>query len=168
MQHDPRRASPRIGIEALCWEVIGDYEASSLVVDLSTQGARLERPYLPPGWPEWESASTIELGPAGRGSYSAPRAMKRERGPGTRSVPLQLEVPGLDEVMWARGEVVFDELVAAPKHKGGPFGLLRRTGYHISLAARRDLNLLSDFVWDTYAKRRAADDDYSSTVCMAI
>jgi hypothetical protein len=161
MQHDPRRASPRIGIEALCWEVIGDYEASSLVVDLSTQGARLERPYLPPGWSEWESAPSVELGPAGRGSYIPPRAMKRER-----VVPLQLEVPGLDEVMWARGEVVFDELVAAPKHKGGPFGLLRRTGYHISLAARRDLNLLSDFVWDTYAKRRAADDSVS--ICMAV
>ncbi len=160
MQHDPRRGSPRVGIQALCWEVIGDHEASSLVVDLSTSGARLERPYLPDGWPEWEAASTIELGPAGRPRQRAPRALRRER-----IVPLQLEVPGIDEVMWARGEVVFDELVSSPK--GGPFGLVRRTGYHIALAARRDLDLLSDFVWDTYAKQRSADDDHMRS-CLAV
>ena len=28
-----------------------------------------------------------------------------------REVPLQLEVPGIDEVMWAKGDVVFDQLV---------------------------------------------------------
>jgi hypothetical protein len=82
-------------------------------------------------------------------------------------VPLQIEVPGIDEVMWARGDVVFDELVPTGGPNGGPFGLLRRTGYHLSMAARRDLNLLSDYVWAIHAKRRAAEESYLGT-CMAV
>jgi hypothetical protein len=117
MQHDPRRTSPRIDVEALCWEVVGDREISSLVVDLSSAGARLERPY---------TGGRIE-----------------------REVPLQLEVPGIDEVMWARGDVVFDQLVPVQTN-GGPFGLLRRTGYRIAIAASRDLRLLRDYVYAMY------------------
>src|ERR1051326_1923038 len=116
MQHDPRRTSPRIDVEALCWEMIGDEEISGLVVDLSSEGARLERPYV-----------------GGRIAGS---------------VPLQLEVPGIDEVMWAKGEVVFDQLV--PPARATPFGLLRRTGYRIALAAARDLRLLRDYVYSTH------------------
>jgi hypothetical protein len=120
--HDPRRVSPRIGVEALCWEVIGDHERSALVVDLSTEGARVERPFL-----------------GGR--------LDRE-------VPLELEVPGIDEVMWARGDVVFDRIVPAPA-QGGPFGLIRRTGYRIALAAARDLRLLREYVHERHRARVA-------------
>jgi hypothetical protein len=112
--YDLRRSSPRIGVEALCWEVVGDREVSSMVVDLSSDGARVERPFL-----------------GGR--------IQRE-------VPLQIEVPGIDEVMWARGDVVFDHLVQTRAPSGGPFGLLRRTGYRIAIAAARDLRLLRDYV----------------------
>jgi hypothetical protein len=96
---------------------VGDREVSSLVVDLSSDGARVERPFV---------GGRIE-----------------------REVPLQIEVPGIDEVMWARGDVVFDQLVPAPT-RSGPFGLLRRTGYHIALAAARDLRLLRDYIWSMY------------------
>jgi hypothetical protein len=109
MQPDLRRVSPRIDVEALCWEVVDDKETSALIVDLSTQGARLERPFL---------GGRIE-----------------------REVPLQLEVPGIDEVMWAKGDVVFDKLVAAPN--AGPFGLLR------------------DYVWEMHAQLRAAQQPES-------
>ena len=121
--HDPRRVSPRIDVEALCWEVIGDRETSALTVDLSTEGLRIERPFV---------GGRIE-----------------------QVVPLQLEVPGIDEVMWARGDVVFDKLVPDKLH-GGPFGLIRRTGFHIALAAARDLRLLREFVYDRF---RVDDDD---------
>ncbi len=110
---DPRRASPRIELEALCWEIIGDREIGSLIVDLSPDGARLERPY---------TGGRID-----------------------REVPLQIEVPGIDEVMWAKADVVFDHLV--PDKKAGPFGLLRRTGYRLALAAARDLRLVRDYVY---------------------
>jgi hypothetical protein len=147
MQQDPRRTSPRIGIEALCWEVIGERELSSLVVDLSAEGARLERPYVPAGYRE----PSLELGPAGRSTYTAPPPRPAHL---ERVVPLQIEVPGIDEVMWARGDIVFDELVPAPRERGGPFGLLRRTGFHITLAASRDMRLLHDYVWEMHAKRQ--------------
>lgn len=124
--HDLRRVSPRIDVEALCWELVGERETSALLVDVSTHGARVERPYI---------GGRIET-----------------------EVPLQLEVPGIDEVMWARGDVVFDELVPARTH-GGPFGLIRRTGYRIAIAAARDLRLLRDYVYDTYYARRTVDDD---------
>src|SRR5207249_8914956 len=112
------RNSPRIDVEALCWELVDDHETSSLIVDLSSDGARLERPYV-----------------GGR--------IQRE-------VPLQIEVPGIDEVMWARGDVVFDQLVPTKSPTGGPFGLIRRTGYHIAIAAARDLRLLRDYVFETH------------------
>lgn len=119
-----RRISPRIDVEAMCWELVGERETSAIVVDLSSDGARLERPYV-----------------GGR--------IQRE-------VPLQIEVPGLDEVMWARGDVVFDQLVTS---HGGPFGLVRRTGYRIAIAAARDLRLLRDYVFEISRARRAADDE---------
>ncbi len=112
---DHRRQSPRIAASALCWEVIDDRETSALVVDFSSTGARVERPYL--------------------GGRIA------------RHVPLQLEVPGIDEVMWARADLVFDQLVPT-KLLASPFGLLRRTGYRIALAAARDLRLLKEFVFE--------------------
>lgn len=114
--HDPRRTSPRIDVEALCWEIVDDREVSSLVVDLSSDGARLERPFL---------GGRIE-----------------------RAVPLQIEIPGIDEVMWARGDVIFDHLV--PAKSKGPFGLMRRTGYHIALAAARDLRLVREYIHAMY------------------
>jgi hypothetical protein len=122
---DLRRVSPRIDVEALCWEVVGDRETSALLVDVSTQGARVERPYV-----------------GGRIEYE---------------VPLQLEVPGIDEVMWARGDVVFDKLVPSRTH-GGPFGLIRRTGYRIAVAAARDLRLLRDYVYEMHQRRRAEQE----------
>ncbi|CAN5322834.1 hypothetical protein BH11MYX1_BH11MYX1_09400 [soil metagenome] len=116
-------------MEALCWEVVDDRENSALVTDLSSEGARLERP------------------------YAGGRLM--------REVPLQLEVPGLDEVMWAKGEVMFDTLVPSKSPLAGPFGLLRRTGYRIVIAAQRDLRNLRDYVFETHRAQReqaAADE----------
>lgn len=67
------------------------------------------------------------------------------------SAPLQLEVPGIDEILWACGEPCFDQIVPRPTELGGgPFGLLRRTGYRIAIAARRDLRMLSEFVFETH------------------
>ena len=122
---DLRRVSPRIDVEALCWETVGERERSALLVDVSVEGARVERPFI---------GGRIE-----------------------HEVPLQIEVPGIDEVMWAKGEVVFDRLIETPKgvSSGGPYGLLRRTGYRLAIAAARDLRLLRDYVWDMHNYRTA-------------
>lgn len=153
MQQDPRRASPRVGLEALCWELVHERERSSLVVDLSETGARLERPYLPASYIDYDH---LELGPAGKSRHIVAPVMPRPRDL-DRIVPLQLEIPEIDEVMWARGDVVFDELVPV-KHNGGPFGLLRRTGFHLALAAR-DTRLIRDYVYDVVSRRHAAAND---------
>jgi len=112
-----RRESPRIKIEALCWELVDDHETSGLAVDLSSLGLRIERPYT--------------------------------GGPTRREVPLQLELPGIDEVMWAKAEACFDMLVPGAGPLGGALGLIRRTGYRIALAAARDLRMLRELVVET-------------------
>jgi hypothetical protein len=131
--YDTRRISPRIDVEALCWEVVGERETSALVVDLSSEGARVERPFL---------GGQIE-----------------------REVPLQIEIPGIDEVMWARGDVVFDQLLPNHTPSGGPFGLMRRTGYRIALAAARDLRLLRDYVYEMHRKLWVAQEDLMLASC---
>jgi hypothetical protein len=119
-----RRESPRIGIEALCWELVDGKEASRLAVDLSSLGLRIERPYV--------------------------------GGPTRPTVPLQIEVPGIDEVMWAKGDACFDVVVPATGAEGGALGLVRRTGYRL-VAAARDLRLIKELVFETdLARRRAA------------
>jgi hypothetical protein len=112
-----RRESPRIGIEALCWELIDSREVSGLAVELSSLGLRIERPYT--------------------------------GGPTRREVPLQLEVPGIDEVMWAKADACFDHIVPAVGPAGGALGLVRRTGYRIVAAAGRDLRRIRELVMDT-------------------
>ena len=128
-----RRESPRIEIEALCWECSDRRETSGLAVDLSTLGLRLERPYT--------------------------------GGPTRRSVPLELEVPGIDELMWARADACFDVVVPATGPAGGALGLVRRTGYRIALAAARDLRMLKEFVVETdRANRRERATPSTATV----
>jgi hypothetical protein len=65
-------------------------------------------------------------------------------------IQLQLELPGTDEVMWATAHPRFDTVVARGRQ------LIRRTGYRIALAARRDLRTLHELVIETARLRAAA------------
>jgi hypothetical protein len=137
-----RRESPRIGIEALCWELVAHQEISGMAIDLSPNGLRIERPYT--------------------------------GGPTRREVPLQLEVPGIDEVMWAKADACFDHLVPATGPAGGALGLIRRTGYRIVAAASRDLRRLEELVIETdrahrreLALRREAEADAAAEAAAA-
>lgn len=121
-----RRESPRIKIEALCWEMV-ERETSGIAVDLSPTGVRIERPYT--------------------------------GGPTRRSVPLQIEVPGIDEVMWAQGLACFDMVVPETGPAGGALGLVRRTGYRIVAAATRDLRRLEELVVETERASRRREPD---------
>lgn len=126
-----RRESPRIEVEALCWEMIDGKELASVALDLSSGGLRIERPYI---------------GGATR-----------------REVQLELEIPGIDEVMWARGDATFDVLVPTSSPAGGALGLIRRTGYRIALAANRDLRRLREVVFETYQRR--LDEVIDRAIC---
>ncbi|MCW5806202.1 MAG: hypothetical protein KIT31_27805 [Deltaproteobacteria bacterium] len=121
MEQQYRRTTPRIGVEAMCWELTGRNPTTALAIDVSAMGLCVERPYV--------------------------------GGPTQREVPLELEVPGIDEVMWARGDACFDLVVPAPPHLKTPMGLVRRTGYRIAAAATRDLRLLKEFVVETQRQR---------------
>ena len=117
-----RRESPRIDVEALCWELVDGKEAGGLAVDLSSMGLRIERPYT--------------------------------GGPTRREMQLEIEIPGIDEVMWAKAEASSDILIPTVSAAGGPMGLIRRTGYRLIAAATRDLKMIKEFVFDTDAVRR--------------
>lgn len=69
-------------------------------------------------------------------------------GPTRREVQLEIEVPGIDEIMWAKGDVCSDVLVPTRTAAGGPMGLIRRTGYRLITAATRDLRMLKEYVFD--------------------
>jgi hypothetical protein len=122
-----RRSTPRIGVEAMCWELAdGGGPTSAIAVDVSALGLCIERPYV--------------------------------GGPTRREVPIELEVPGIDEIMWARADACFDLVVPAPPGSKTPMGLYRRTGYRITTAATRDLRLLKEFVVETQRERAAKQD----------
>ncbi len=123
---DSRRVTPRIDVETFCSEVVSGRDHPGLVIDLSAEGARLERPY--------------------------------GGGPSPREIVLELEVPDVDEVIWVRGEVCFDQIRQAPPGQGGPFGLLRTTGLRLVTAAARDLRMLRDCVFEIYRARHREPD----------
>lgn len=118
-----RRESPRIDVEALCWELVDGKEAGGLAVDLSSMGLRIERPYT--------------------------------GGPTRKEMQLEIEIPGIDEVMWAKAEASSDILVPTAGPGGGAMGLIRRTGYRLVAAATRDLRMIKELVFDTDAVQRA-------------
>jgi hypothetical protein len=78
----------------------------------------------------------------------SPNGLRVERpytgGRTLRGVPLQLEVPEIDEVIWAKGEPTFDHVVMVKNE------LVRRTGYRIVAAATRDLRMLRELVFDSH------------------
>lgn len=124
---DARRLAPRIDVETFCSEVVSGHDRPGLVIDLSAEGARLERPYV--------------------------------GGPSPRDIVLELEVPEIDEVIWVRGEVCFDQVRQAPPGQGGPLGLLRTTGLRLVTAAARDLRMLRDCVFELHRNRQADTDN---------
>jgi hypothetical protein len=72
-----------------------------------------------------------------------------------RTVALELELPDVDEVIWARAEVVFARLTPlGGTHAWGQPRMLCRAGLRIAAAATRHLRLLRDFVFATYVHAR--------------
>ncbi len=126
-----RRESPRIDVEAMCWELVDGKEASGLAVDLSSMGLRIERPYL--------------------------------GGPTRREMQIELEIPGIDEIMWAKAEASSDVLVPTEGPAGGPMGLIRRTGYRLIVAAQRDLRMIREYVFETDKLRRLVEDMFDKS-----
>lgn len=64
-----------------------------------------------------------------------------------RSLQLEIELPGIDEIMWARGHVTFARLSPmGGRHADGQPRLWCRAGLALDAAAERDRRLLRDYV----------------------
>jgi hypothetical protein len=122
--HQLRRESPRIDVETMCWEVVNGKEGAASGIAMDLSSMGLR----------------IERPYLG--------------GLTRREVQLEIEVPGIDEIMWAKGDACFDVIVPSSTPAGGPLGLIRRTGYRLVLAATRDLRMLREYVFDTDRTRR--------------
>lgn len=78
-----------------------------------------------------------------------------------REVQLEFEIPGVDEIIWARAEICFDQL------RQGAAGLVRTSGLRLAAAASRDLRLLRDWVMAERRRLRDAFLDESAFVALA-
>ena len=68
-----------------------------------------------------------------------------------RIVQLEFELPEVDEIVWAKGEVCFDQL------RPSPTGPIRSTGIRLVSAASRHLRMLRDWVMAA-AEARAREE----------
>jgi hypothetical protein len=73
-------------------------------------------------------------------------------GPTPRVIQLELELPGIDEIIWAKGLVCFDQV------RKGLGGLVRMSGVRIAAAAAHDLRLLRDYVIEMWRAGDSGDD----------
>jgi hypothetical protein len=90
----------------------------------------------------------------------APDGFRLQRplgGPRAQSMQLEVEIPGVDEIVWAQGEIRFDEVWRRPRAPAaGLGGIVRTTGVRLVAAAERHRRLLREYVMDTWWQAHAA------------
>lgn len=79
----------------------------------------------------------------------------RGRGEG-RIVHLEFEIPEVDEIVWAKGEICFDQLRADQ-----PMRAVRATGVRLVAAASRHLRMIRDYVHAVAEMRDASERSIS-------
>lgn len=126
--HDVRRAAPRISTDGICGILAGCALVPASMMDLSWLGLRLELPF------DHTMASRV----------------------GRSIVQLEIEVPGLDEIVWAQGHVTFAKLTPMGGfHPDGQPRLWCSAGVQIDVAAASERRLVRDLVMDTTRAREA-------------
>ncbi|MGE5183426.1 MAG: PilZ domain-containing protein [Acidobacteriota bacterium] len=77
-----------------------------------------------------------------------------DRRAATRTIQLEIELPGIDEIVWARGHVTYAHLSPLGGIDGeGQPRLWCRAGIHLEAAAWRDRRMLRDYVLETRRAR---------------
>jgi hypothetical protein len=85
-------------------------------------------------------------------------------GPRERAVQLELELPGVDEIIWARGEICHQQIQRAGRRMDGLGKVVLQSGIRLVSAAARDLRTLREYIlW----KRRAAESDAAISAGLA-
>ncbi len=115
------RFYPRVAAHGLCSVITHREVRHAEMIDLSTMGVRLERPFDP--------AKAV------------------------RVVQLEIELPEVDEIMWAKGHVTHAHLrPMGGCHDDGQPRLWCSAGIQIDAASMRELRMLREYVVE---KRRA-------------
>ena len=79
-----------------------------------------------------------------------------DRAAASRTLQLEIELPGVDEIIWARGLVTYAHLSPmGGRHADGQPRLWCRAGIHLDAAAWRDRRLLRDYVIESRRRRRS-------------
>jgi hypothetical protein len=85
----------------------------------------------------------------------SPRGVRLQRpfAAGVRGqvVQLEFELPEADEIVWAKGEVCFDQLWRVPR-PGSVSAIVRTSGIRLVAAAERHLRMLRDYVFARHCR----------------
>jgi len=73
--------------------------------------------------------------------------------PRSRIVQLEFEIPEVDEIVWAKGEICFEEI-----RRKGPRQLVRRAGVQMIATTERHHRMLREYVNDTYQQWQLTED----------
>jgi hypothetical protein len=132
----------------------------SYMMDLSLAASRRAHPRAP--------AQTLCTEHSDRGSHAALVLDLSETGirlqrPGfglrpSGLLPLEFELPEADEIIWASGEVCFDEVWQVPTTDYGLSGFLRTTGIRLVSMAARHRRMLRDYAF-AYQDRLLVPND---------
>lgn len=78
--------------------------------------------------------------------------------PRTRILQLEFEIPQVDELVWAKGEVCFDEIWRVPSSWESTklSGVIRTCGIRLTATTNRHRRLLREYVNDTWNTRKAS------------
>jgi hypothetical protein len=101
---------------------------------------------------ELRHAAMVDLSPLGL-------RLERPFDPAAASptVQLEIELPGTDEILWAKGHVTFAHLSPmGGRHADGQPKLWCRAGIRLEAAAGRDFRMLREYVIETRRTRLAA------------
>jgi hypothetical protein len=80
--------------------------------------------------------------------------------PRKRVLQLEFEIPEIDEVVWATGEICFDQVwQLPPKWPGALAGLVRTSGIRLLATTQRHRRMLREYVHDTWRSRELTRDE---------
>jgi len=78
-----------------------------------------------------------------------------------RDLQLEFEIPEVDEIVWARGRIAFDEVWKVPPTTIGSMnGMVRTTGIELVASAERHRRMLRDYVMETWRQITEPADDW--------
>jgi hypothetical protein len=75
-----------------------------------------------------------------------------------RRVQLEIELPGVDEIIWATATATHARVTAIRRDAGDPPRFWCRTGLRIAAAAERERRVLRDYVVEQLIRIRRASD----------